>query len=231
MEPDSWQYHPPSSFVTTLAGFADFLNAKYDTRGDVDPEYANTVFFASIITWTQEQRERIAALVKPSSPESPDEETLESKMERLELATSIMRCDDCKFRSTRGFALVGWENIFRHICLEAMSSFDPCQAIRLDEGACAAAASLVGCLGLNPKTTTIKDMDERDGRFLCGNCMSETSRGITGLKVYTWKECVRILSPSPKVLPGTQLYVNSSCISYRWVCIATLCTPLLHGSF
>ena len=230
MEPDSWQYHPPSSFVTTITGFADFLNAKYDNRGNVDPKYAMTLFPSSVVTWTQERKERVAALVKPSSTESPDEEALESKMKRLELATSIMRCDDCKFRSTRGLALVGWENIFRHICTEAMPYFPPCQAIRLDEGACAAAASLVGCLGLDPKTTTIKDMDERDARFLCGNCMSETSRGITGLKVYRWMECVRIIFSISKGSAGTQLYVDSSCISYQWVCIAMSCTPLLRGS-
>jgi hypothetical protein len=198
--PDSWQYHPPLTFATTIAEFAAFLNAKYDTRGDLDPVYAMTVFPSSVITWTQAQRERIAALVKPSSTESLGEEAFESKMQRLELATSVMRCDDCKDRSTRGFALVGWENIFRHICLEAQPHYyNPCQAIRLDEGACAAAASLVSCLGLDPKTTTFKEMDERDARFFCGNCMSETSRGITGLSVYTWMECVRILSPSLQV--------------------------------
>ena len=198
--PDSWQYHPPLSFATTIAEFASFLNARYDTRGDLDPIYAMTVFPSSIITWTQAHRERIAALVKPSSTEALAEEAFESKMQRLELATSVMRCDDCKDRSTRGLALVGWENISRHICSEAQPHYyKPCQAIRLDEGACAAATSLVKCLGLDPKTTTFKEMDERDARFFCGNCMSETSRGITGLCVYTWVECVRILSPSHQV--------------------------------
>ena len=207
VEPDSWQYHPPLTFVTTIAGFADFLNAKYDTRGDVDSTYAMTVFPSAVTTWTQAQRERIVALVKPSSAESLDK-TFESKMQRLDLATSVMRCDDCKNRSTRGLALVGLENIFRHICLEA-TPYNPCQAICLDEGACAAATSLVSCLGLDPKTTTFKEMDERDARFLCGNCMSETSRGITGLRVYTWMECVRILSPSPQ-LPVVLSYMSTA---------------------
>lgn len=196
LEPDSWQYLPPSTFVTTITGFSDFLNAKYDTRGDVALEYAMTLFPDPITVWTKAQKERIADLVRPSSVKSSDEEALESKMQHLELATSIMRCEDCKFRSTRGLALVGWENILRHICLEVGPQYNSCQAIEVDEGACAAAASLVCCLGLDPKTTTIKDMDERDARFLCGNCISETSRGITGLKVYTWMECVRIFSPS-----------------------------------
>jgi hypothetical protein len=195
--PDYWQYHPPLTFVTTIPDFADFLNSKYDTRGDVDSIYAMVVFPSSVTTWTEAQSERIAALVTALSAESLDKEALEIKMQRLELATSIMICDDCKYRSTRGLVLVGWENIFRHICLEANPYYNPCQEICLDEGACAAAASLVGCLGLDPKTTTFKEMDERDARFLCGNCMSETSRGITGLKVYTWMECVRILSPPP----------------------------------
>ena len=198
VEPHSWQYHPPLSFVTMIPEFSDFLNTKYDTRGDVDSTYAMTVFPSSIITWIQAQGERIAAHVKLSSLESLVEETF-FKMPRLDLATSIMRCDDCKDRSTRGLVLVGSENILRHICLEADPYFNPCQAIRFDDGACAAAASLVSCLGLDPKTTTSKEMDERDARFLCGNCTSETSRGITGLKVYTWLECVRIFFPiSPR---------------------------------
>ena len=198
VEPDSWQYHPPLTFVTTIAEFADFLNAKYDTRGDVNSIYAMNVFPSSVITWIQAQGERIAALVRLSSAGSSDEKAF-FKMQRLDLATSVMRCDDCKDRTTRGLALVGSENILRHICLEANPYCNPCQTIRLDEGACAAAASLVSCLGLDPKTTTFKEMDERDARFLCGNCMSETSRGITGLKVYTWMECVRILSQSLQV--------------------------------
>ena len=158
-----------------------------------------SIFPNSVITWTETQKERIAALVKPTSTESPNDESFESQMQRLELATSIMTCDDCKYKGTRGLTLVGWENIFRHICLEASPYYSPCQAIHLDESACAAATSLVSCLGLDPKTATIKDMDERDARFLCGNCTSETtSRGITGLNVYTWMECVRILSSAFK---------------------------------
>ena len=196
MEPDAWQYHPPLAFVTTIAEFADFLNAKYDTRGDVNPTFAMTVFPSSVITWRQAQGERIVAHVKLSSSESLVEEPF-FKMPCLDLATSIMICDDCKDRSIRGLALVGSENILRHICLEPSPYRNSCQAVRLDEGACAAAASLVNCLGLDPKTTTFKEMDERDARFLCGNCMSEMWRGITCLKVYTWMECVRILSPSP----------------------------------
>ena len=195
VEPDSWQYHPPLTFVTTIAEFAGFLNAKYDTRGDIDSIFAMTVFPSSVIAWIQAQGLRIAAHVKLSSSESLVEEAF-FKMPRLDLATSIMICDDCKYRSTRGLVLVGSENILRHICLEANPFCNPCQAIRIDEGACAAAASLVNCLGLDPKTTTFKEMNERDARFFCGNCTSETSRGITGLKVYTWMECVWILSPS-----------------------------------
>ena len=209
VEPDSWQYHPPLSFVITIAEFANFLHAKYDTRGDVNSIYAMTVFPSSVITWIQTQGLKIAAhYAKPLSSES-QAETAFFKMPRLDLATSIMRCDDCKDRSIRGLALVGSENILRHICLEANSYCNPCQAIRFDEGACAAASSLVSCLGLDSKTTTFKEMDERDARFLCGNCMPETSRGITGLKVYTWMECVRILFPSPQV-PVVLSYMSTA---------------------
>ena len=165
-----------------------------------------TVFPSSVITWTQVHRERIAALVKPSSAESLNEEVSEFEMQRLELATSIVMCDDCKNRSIRGLALVGSEDIFRHMCLEA-NLYNPCQAIRLDEVGCAAATSLVSCLGLDPKTTTIKEMDERDARFLCGNCMSEF--GTTSLYVYTWMECVRILSPSPQI-PVVLSYMSTA---------------------
>ena len=197
----------------TIPGFAEFLYAKYDTRGDVAPSYALTIFPHSVATWTREQKERITALLKPSSTQSPDEETFESRVRRLELATSIMKCNDCNFKCTRGLALVGWENIFRHLCLEPSPHCNPCQTIELDESACAAAASLVRCLGLDPKVATIKDMDERDARLLCGNCMPETSRGVTGLKVYTWRECVRTHSHLLTTSAGTYLYFDSSCIS------------------
>lgn len=91
-----------------------------------------------------------------------------------------------------GRALLGWKNICRHTRRTTGRNMDPCSKFEINERVSwAAATSLVLCAGLDPKTMTIQDMDFRNDRFLCGNCIPDTSHGVTGLKAYTWIECVK----------------------------------------
>ncbi|CAA7271524.1 unnamed protein product [Cyclocybe aegerita] len=184
--PDSWQYLPQEHLVRDIDGFSDFLNAPFDKRGDLSPGFAASLFPDFISNWTRTQQEETVGLL----PQVGGEEDILAKLRRLELVTSVFTCNDCKYKYADGRVLLGWNNICRHKRGLVPGHTSPCGSYTLDEDAVAAATALVSCVGLDPSTTTIKQMDERDDRFMCGNCMSETSRGVTGLRVYTWRECI-----------------------------------------
>ncbi|KAF8964009.1 hypothetical protein BDZ97DRAFT_1758129 [Flammula alnicola] len=160
----------------TIEGFQEFLNAKFDARGDLETEYAVSLFPPFISGWTKEKQEYILSLFPASQPE----QDFETKLKKLDLAVSVFTCLDCKIKARAGRALVGWDNICRHMRSRVACHEYPCSKYEINGSASAAAACLVSCVGLDPATATIADMDEHDRRFLCGNC----------LKTYTWVECI-----------------------------------------
>jgi len=198
LDPNKWQYLPPPQLVIGIEGFSEFLSAPYDKRGHMTPSYAVSLFPEFIEDWTRKQQEAIISLFPPAV----DLER-QAKLEKLELATSVFTCVDCRYKIRNGRVLLGWKNICLHRRSIAGSNINRCGAQELNEVASAAAASLVCCVGLDPATTTIEQMDKRNDRFLCGNCTSEPSRGVIGLKVYNWVECVSpVFSPLRPVLIG-----------------------------
>jgi hypothetical protein len=200
LDPDRWQYLPPSKLVQSIEGFSKFLNAPYDKRGDMAPSYAVSLFPDFIANWTRKQQETVVSLFPSTVPDQDHQ----MKLEKLELATSVFTCIDCKYKVRDGRVLLGWNNICRHRRSTAGTNVYVCGVQELNELASAAAESLVRCVGLDPATTTIEQMNTRNDRFLCSNCTSEPSRGVIGLKVYNWVECV-----SPFVFsPLTRLNYN-----------------------
>lgn len=188
LDPNSWHYLPPGVLVKTIPGFANFLHAPYDKRGDMDLGHAVSLFPDFITEWTKTHQSEILQLF-----ETEEEQDFQSRLRKLELATSVVACVQCRWKSQRGVVLLGWENICRHKRVFGYGGF--CSEFEINQSASAAAASLLSCVGLDPATTTIEDMNVRDDRFLCGNCPAETLRGIKGLKAYTWIECVCLSFP------------------------------------
>jgi hypothetical protein len=102
-------------------------------------------------------------------------------------------CRDCNDASHSGHTLLGWKSICRHL-RSSNGRLANCQKYELNQHLVAAATSLISCVGLDPSTATGDDMDRRDDRFMCGNCMPEYHRGCRIMRVYTWMECVCYLS-------------------------------------
>ncbi|KAF8168470.1 hypothetical protein B0H34DRAFT_793070 [Crassisporium funariophilum] len=186
-DPNDWQYHPQANLVKTIAGFSDFLKAEYKSRGDVTPGYAATLFPDFVKSWMRDQRDKSIQLL-PALPNVTDED-FDSKLCRMELVTSVFSCLTCESEFKYGFALIGWKSIIQHKCMPRSGAWY-CERIGFTERVSAAAASLVSCLGLDPRTTTAEDMARTDPRFLCGNCTPERSKGVMGLKAYRWAECI-----------------------------------------
>lgn len=194
LDPPVWQFLPPACLARDAEGFQDFLNAEFTLRGDLSTAYAMSIFPAFVESWTKTQQELIAGLLpdRDRGPDAPPE-TFAEKMERLELAQTVVVCSDCRFKAQQGRALVGWDAICRHMRTLVGGNMHPCAAYEIEEHATATAIALVTCVGLDPATTTGEEMTRRDDRFMCGNCHSHTSRGVTGLNVYTWLECVCVV--------------------------------------
>lgn len=188
LPPDTWQYLPQARYANEVDAFKEFLNAPCDKRGDLIPGQAVTFFPEYISKWTRKQlEETIEVFPKLEGVE----ESFETKVQRLELVTSVITCSDCKYKCHLGHALIGWKNICRHRRSTIPGYVVPCATYEIYDNCVAAAASLVTCVGLDPSTTTVSDMDARNDRFICGNCLPDYYRGLRCQKVYTWLECVR----------------------------------------
>jgi hypothetical protein len=188
LRPEKWQYLPQARCVKDIDAFKEFLNAPCQKRGDLIPGQAVEFFPEFHKQWTRKQRE---ATVTFFPTLVGVEESFEAKVQRLELVTTVVTCSDCKYKCHSGHALIGWKNICRHRRSIVPGYVDPCATYAGLDNATAAAASIVSCVGLDPSTTTVSDMNARNDRFMCGNCMPSPYRGLRCLKVYTWLECVR----------------------------------------
>lgn len=191
LPPNNWQYMPPSELVDELPALNAFFNLPLTDRGDLSPGELVPHFPRFVADWTTNMQNAVVATL-PSSGSS--QETFESKLDKLELATSVFTCRDCDDRSHHGWVRVGWRDICRHACYKPFTWGLPCTTLEHNDDLSMTALNIVYQLGLDPSTTTWRDMDALDARFICGNCPTETQNRVTGLKVYTWKECVRYLS-------------------------------------
>lgn len=186
--PKSWEYLPPTRLVTTIGGFAAFLNAEFSCRGDIPMEYALSLFPDFITEWTRGQKVKILRLLSLEPQNNIDD-----LIRKFELATCVVTCGDCKLRRTDGIALFGWNEIFLHMRKIVPGHRKPCNKYMITEVAKIAASSLISYVGLDPATTTSQEMHNRNDRFLCGDCIAFASQGIHDTKAYTWTECVRLL--------------------------------------
>ncbi|KAF4614830.1 hypothetical protein D9613_002720 [Agrocybe pediades] len=183
-EPETWQYLPPSCLASNLEGFSTFLNADFTDRGNVSMECAVSLFPEFVAEWTRDRKLKILRLFAPEPQDDFD-----NLFKRLELATSVVTCRECKLRRTEGLAMFGWKQICLHMRTIAPGHENPCINYEIMDSSKLAVSSLIRCVGLDPTTTTAEEMNDRDDRFLCGDCMAFNSNGGSGLKAYTWTEC------------------------------------------
>jgi len=226
LPPEQWHHLPQAQYILCIEGFEDFLNAPPDKRGDMAPCHAVTWFPRFIEEWTKDEQKAIVRLL----PRKEEPESFEAKLKRLELATSVLRCTMCKDRHHAGRVLIGWKAICRHRCSMLEGLRKSCVSYEMNYIARLAAISVVSCVGLDPSMATVDDMNARDDRFMCGDCMPENHRGLHGWKVYTWIECVSpqmgcfcfIFSPlSKNVKFADSTCGRETCIHWQEPCLVS----------
>jgi len=177
--PDEWTYLPDVDALSFRDAdfFKNLLGPPFDESVDITPVNVLPFLHDFIEKWIKARREKFAELLPKDTNES-----LEARVQRLELVTSVMNCVDPSL-SCR--PLIGWKSISRH-----QLNNGSYRRYVVNRHAVVAATSLVSCVGLDPLATTVDDMNHRDDRFMCGNCSIEAYRGRLSRRVYTWLECV-----------------------------------------
>lgn len=138
--------------------------------------------------WRLKIRDQLTAEL----PRLLGDENNDTMRTRLNLACSIFFCKFCfnpgKLTRNIGASLVGLDGVHTHIC----TTYTDCPKagfnIKFSLEGHQTARDLLALSQLDPLTTTARDMDALDARFLCKNCDSSRPRYRQAL---TWRECVR----------------------------------------
>ncbi|KAF9036649.1 hypothetical protein BJ165DRAFT_1532763 [Panaeolus papilionaceus] len=178
LNPDEWPSLPPKEAVDTIEGFKPFLEAEFTERGHVTAEFAVSLFPAFIESWRKAVKEAVVNLAP-------------GQRRNLDLATSVLSCGGCKRIHRCGKAIFGWDDVFLHKNTLFSVYTQYCNSLEWSHVGETAVVALLRSIGLDENTTTIQELDQRGDRFLCGNCLPRNSRSVNGLRVYTWRECVR----------------------------------------
>ena len=180
LSPEEWECLPPRSHIMEIDTFKQFKDASPFDKRDIHPGYVAT-FFPSFIEGVQRrQRTRIIELF--SNIESKEVKIVVTE-DLSELAALVVSCK----RHSSNRLLIGWKNVFRHL----MRGWNDCTDCKVEPAAIVDAAMVISAAGMDPSKTTASEMDDLDGRFICGNCTPASYRGRQSCEVYTWVECVR----------------------------------------
>jgi len=182
LSPEEWEYLPLPSRITEIDTFKQFRDTlpPFDKQdSDMHPGYIATFFPSFIEGFQRRQRNRILELASNIELQGMKIAVTEDS---YKLAALVVSC-----KQHRPECLIGWKNIFRHL----MTGWQDCRHCKVEPAAIVDAATVISAAGMDPSKTTVSEMDDLDGRFICGNCAPESYRGCQSCEVYTWMECVR----------------------------------------
>jgi hypothetical protein len=151
--------------------------------------------------WREAHSRKLMELLPKDQPHlSQDEGLVEApnSFHQLELATSLFTCKSCTYKKLH------YVNALAHLCdfgldsqgdkailQELRAETDSCHPnnISFDSTASRNAKHLVELCGLDPKTATAQDMDERDDRFIDNAGAYYDGRKIS-YAVLNWRQAV-----------------------------------------
>lgn len=211
-----WNSLPPAEVVRDLGYFREFINMDTEDVEELSQEQSISELDGFIET-TFERPKRsltLASLLTNGKMKDYLGQGHEHEFDVLELATSVFSCPPCEAEAkcaSEASAVVGWSELKNHLhCSskkdKASSSSPPSAStstakekklsttieipLRADKGGARDAISLLKLLSLDPHATTAVELDRLDSRFLCMCCPLESSKGLTGRRAMSWRECV-----------------------------------------
>jgi hypothetical protein len=210
-------YLPRTFDLFEMEDIARLLHREDDS--ELDPNEEGCVELVEkldelIRDWTSERKKELVAMLPsdtssgniPTTPNT-DHETTEVD-DRLQLATSIFQCafDSCLTTAANvhrsvSSVLVGWDGVVMHGCSEKneLSWAVPAKTIiKYSERGSTAILSILSLFGLDPRTTTITDLDRLDVILTCSHCPPIRFEWIDKLcrPAMSWKMAVSCLFSS-----------------------------------
>ncbi|PPR04696.1 hypothetical protein CVT26_015020 [Gymnopilus dilepis] len=186
---DAWEMLPHSSLVVD-----SFLQSRFTedmTYNEVEQ------LFPSFIKEASEAERANLALQLPENLRA-DASGPGAMASKVSLATAVFSCFSC--RSKAGDILIGWKTICRHMRVVRISG---CTLFRFNPRLSAITAALVTVSGLRYETATVDDMDNKNDRFLCGECRPLRRHRMSSLRSYTWFDMLHHLWRHHRTLIAT----------------------------
>ncbi|KAF9477134.1 hypothetical protein BDN70DRAFT_130805 [Pholiota conissans] len=189
--PPLWERYPHISELITKDPFKAFMNPTYDFLPPSGNEVVSLLSQIPAVVsdlWNELEAELIWKLAKHENADHA------LPLAPLDLATSVFRCyGSC--RASMDSYVIGFDECMSHNCGTYVlresaqvhvydSMKDSPRRYVIHPGGIAVASSLVICAGLDPETTLASDMDEKDLRFACTSCPTNTYFG------YSWRTAV-----------------------------------------
>lgn len=203
------QHHPPTAQLMDEAVFQEYINQNIDYPTTYSPSLAQENLPKLSREWTESLRDDLAFIWIQSGVGAGL--TAEAAKKQLDLAQCVFLCTRCKTLDQRwnlGPALCGWDNALKHTCHIAS---DKHQVLEVSQWGIDIVVSMLRRLGLDPETTTSKEMDEMDLRLICEGCsVLPRRKGVCGKEVYTWSEFVR-LSPFDSCIHAQNIGKGYAC--------------------
>jgi hypothetical protein len=159
--------------------------------------------------WIKARQARLTRLCLEYE-EKPDGEV------NLDLAKQVFVCIQCQLLDEQwrtGAAICGSDKCITHMCHPRSNRH---LAFQFSKRGRDVVVALMEGLGLDPNTTTAREMDELDLRFFCESCSHAVAhrKGVHGKKAYMWTECVS----SEALTYFTALVIEMLIVLFCFVC-------------
>ncbi|KAF6746721.1 hypothetical protein DFP72DRAFT_620029 [Ephemerocybe angulata] len=177
---------PPAPFLRILPEVSALINAEdaVVTAQDFQPIITN---MAEHLTKYQGDFHASVIATIPAS----ERDGVANPLDLAKFAFSCQAASQWGHNTCSKF-LAGWETIASHPCVnqwrfnETILEANIAHQVTYNPTTSAIASSLIRIVGLDPKTARIADMEQRNGRFVCGSC--RVSNNIT---VHNWGSAVK----------------------------------------
>ncbi|KDR69738.1 hypothetical protein GALMADRAFT_145149 [Galerina marginata CBS 339.88] len=198
LRPSQWRYLPRSIDICRFKPFARIINSPADSRiGAKDFDQAMADLPELLSAASDAKKRRLRDLLPAEINFVPfGQGDVSSELDHLDLAISVFECYTERGRHDASFVLVGVEDIMTHHCnddshgLASASSYrrypgsqSRTGELRFSKEGSAVASTLVHLAGLDSRTASAADLDEKDLRFACSRCLAQ--KGDDG----TWSRC------------------------------------------
>ncbi|KDR76602.1 hypothetical protein GALMADRAFT_247009 [Galerina marginata CBS 339.88] len=200
--PSQWKYLPRTLDICELEPFAQLIEAPTDVVVTAE-DFGNgmKMLLALLSSLSERKLEEFRDVLRVEKTDLSDNahqpdavaSSPHNPVDPLELATSVFQCEGQCIRYHERCSVIGVEELMTHHCDADYTLFFNRSAMSWNFSLRGAqtASSLVQLAGLDPKTASVSDMDQKDLRFTCRLCKPvQVSANLWMANGYSWRRAV-----------------------------------------